>query len=170
MYLIFLILKANDFTLHRQLVSALVMENHDWRWTQWVTLSLTLVTWLTILPMSEVHLPTILRKRRRNSNVPSQTTEAPLILRRKLKNLLSSVPLLRPLHMLVVEPVVCLFALCEYPLQKKCDSPLIKRRVDVSFNFAAVYCFSSSIPFAFQTVYHFGSTAQGLVLLSLTIG
>lgn len=41
---------------------------------------------------------------------------------------------------------------------------------DVAFNFAAVYCFSASIPYAFNVEYGFGIEAQGLVFISLVVG
>jgi hypothetical protein len=40
----------------------------------------------------------------------------------------------------------------------------------ISLTFAAVYCFSTSIPLAFEEVYNFSPEAQGLVFLSLIVG
>ncbi|GAB1312746.1 MFS general substrate transporter [Madurella fahalii] len=130
-----------------QLVNEFVVQTLDWRWTQWVTLLLGVVTWLTVLPMSEAHSPVILKAAHRSQEHQGKISPHEVVMR-----VLSSIPLLRPLQMLVTEPVVGLFALY------------------IAFNFAVVYCFSSSVPFAFQTVYQFSPTAQGLVFLSLTIG
>ncbi|KAI8953187.1 putative MFS transporter [Xylaria longipes] len=130
-----------------QLASAFLVERFGWRWTQWVTLMLGLLTWLTILPMSEVHLPAILRNRNN-----SRRTKVNFFTHRTVMQILSAIPFVRPLQMLVTEPIVGLFALY------------------VAFNFAAVYCFSSIIPFAFKEVYHFTLTEQGLVFLSLIVG
>ncbi|KAK3294136.1 putative MFS transporter [Chaetomium fimeti] len=131
-----------------QLVNAFVVETLDWRWTQWVTLLLGALTWLTVLPMSETYLPVITKR----ATDRLQDRQSKVSAREVTMRVLSSIPFLRPLQMLVTEPVVGLFA------------------VYVSFNFAIVYCFSSSVPFAFQTVYDFSPTAQGLVFLGLTVG
>jgi hypothetical protein len=40
----------------------------------------------------------------------------------------------------------------------------------ISLTFAAVYCFSTSIPLAFEKVYNFSPEAQGLVFISLIVG
>lgn len=66
--------------------------------------------------------------------------------------LLKSIPLFRPLKMLVVEPVVTMLSLY------------------IAFTFAVVYCFSTSIPYSFSTVYHFAPEDQGLVFSSLVLG
>ncbi|KAI0858238.1 putative MFS transporter [Xylaria cubensis] len=130
-----------------QLASAFIVEHFDWRWTQWVTLMLGLLTCLTILPMSEVYLPVILRNRSKSRRTNTSTS-----IRSTVMQILSSIPLVRPLQMLVTEPIAGLLALY------------------VAFNFAAVYCFSSIIPFAFKEIYNFSLTEQAMVFLSLIAG
>ncbi|KAF2634034.1 MFS general substrate transporter [Massarina eburnea CBS 473.64] len=130
-----------------QLVSSyLVPLTKSWPWTQWPTLFLAVVTYATILPMPETYKPAI--------------KSAPDILDEKgskrlgehIRTFLAAVPFVRPLHMLVHEPVVCLFSLY------------------IAFNFTAIYCFSASIPFVFKTQYGFSPQSQGLVFTGLMIG
>ena len=88
--------------------------------------------------------------------------------KQRMKAGMARIPFIRPLRMLVREPVVALFALCT------CISFLgylqLVTRSDIAFNFAVVYCFSASVPFTFRTQYGFDLQSQGLVFISLIVG
>lgn len=63
-----------------------------------------------------------------------------------------SIALVRPVAMLFTEPIVtftCLYVACE---------------------FATLYCFFTSIPHVFRTVYGFGTEDVGLVYMSIVVG
>jgi hypothetical protein len=60
--------------------------------------------------MKETHQPSIERRLRK---IVHSDTVLDVPLKQKIKTVLSNIPLVRPLHMLVKEPVVCLFALCK---------------------------------------------------------
>lgn len=63
-----------------------------------------------------------------------------------------TIGLIRPLHMLVAEPIVglsCLYVACE---------------------FATLFSFFAAVPFVFEIVYHFGREQVGLVFLSIVVG
>lgn len=63
-----------------------------------------------------------------------------------------TVALIRPLHMMVTEPIVglnCLYVACE---------------------FATLFTFFTAIPFIFTSVYGFSTEQQGLVFISIVVG
>lgn len=67
--------------------------------------------------MRESHKPSIERRRQKRIDKKNPAVEvADVPLKEKAKTALSDIPLVRPLHMLIKEPVVCLFALCKFPI------------------------------------------------------
>jgi len=131
-----------------------------WSWTQWPTLLLAAFTYVTILPMPETYHAAV-------NPVQTVDEDEPKQFGQQIKSFLAAVPFVRPLHMLIHEPVVCLFSLCKNS-PHKLES--INRDSDIAFNFAVVYCFSASIPFVFKKHYGFRLQSQGLVFISLIIG
>jgi hypothetical protein len=66
--------------------------------------------------------------------------------------LFATIALLRPLHMLVTEPIVsfiCLYVACE---------------------FATLFSFFAAIPLIFQRVYHMSLEVSGLIFLAIVVG
>lgn len=144
---------GHELTSLSQLVNYFVVANRSWRWSQWTTLSLTILIYLSIAAIRETHPQTI--RHRREVVTAEQVADAvhrPGERRAYMMALLKSIPLVRPLKMLVVEPVVTMLSLY------------------IAFTFAVVYCFSTSIPYSFSTVYHFAPKDQGLVFSSLVLG
>lgn len=135
------------------MVNYFVVANRSWPWSQWTILFLTIVTYLSISAVQETHAQTILRRREKfaeRNEVDAAFHPATRVA--YIQSWLKSIPLIRPVHMLLVEPVVTMLSLY------------------IAFTFAVVYCFSTSIPFSFATVYGFTPKAQGLVFVSLVVG
>ena len=132
------------------MINYFVIANRSWPWSQWSTLFLTVLTYLSISAVRETHALTILRRRAGRKGADSM--HEPTRHLSHIQSWLKSIPLIRPLHMLLVEPVVTMLSLY------------------IAFTFAVVYCFSTSIPYTFSTVYHFTPEAQGLVFVSLVVG
>jgi cytochrome bd-type quinol oxidase subunit 2 len=63
-----------------------------------------------------------------------------------------TVTLLRPIHMLVTEPIVAFLS------------------VYVGFNFSVLFAFFAAFPYVFRSVYHFSTEISGLVFLSIGVG
>ncbi|KAI9877108.1 MAG: hypothetical protein M1830_004759 [Pleopsidium flavum] len=136
-----------------QTINSFVAANCDWPWTQWTILFLMGVTYFSILRIRETHKYTIIRRRNVQAGLePVDLERLGMTHLARAKSMVTSISIVRPVHMLLVEPVIGLLALY------------------IAFNFAVVYCFSASLPFVFHEVYNFGPEAQGLVFISLVIG
>ena len=132
------------------MVNYFIIANRSWPWSQWSTLFLAILTYLSVSAVQETHAQTILRRNagRKGANEVNQ----PIRILTYIQYWLKSIPLIRPLHMLIVEPVVTMLSLY------------------IAFTYAVVYSFCTSIPYTFSTVYEFTPEAQGLVLVSLVVG
>lgn len=133
----------------RVLVGGFVVKTQEWRWTQWTTLFFSVAIYISCLFMRETYKKTILTRRARRLGL-SPPSHQPTSTQTALHFI--TVTLIRPMHMLLTEPVVGFLSLY------------------VSFAFATVYAFYAAIPWAFERVYAFSITSQGLVFLSLMIG
>lgn len=134
---------------NRVLVGGFVVKTKDWRWTQWTTLFFSVAIYISCLFMRETYKRTILTRRARRLGL-SHSSRQPISTQTVLHFI--TVTLIRPMHMLLTEPVVGLLSLY------------------VAFAFATVYAFYAAIPWTFERAYAFSITSQGLVFLSLTIG
>lgn len=99
--------------------------------------------------MKETYKKTLLQRRAKRHGIALPKTGPQGV--EALKFLLT-VTLLRPLRMLVVEPIVAFFSLY------------------VAFNFGVVFGFFEAFPIVFEGVYHFDSGQAGLPFLSLGLG
>jgi hypothetical protein len=95
----------------RQLVSSYIIPQKTWSWTQWPTLFLAAFIYLTILPMPETY------RTANNSTIQTINEVNQKRFGDYIKSLLAAIPFVRPLHMLIHEPVVCLFSLCKPTLK-----------------------------------------------------
>lgn len=102
--------------------------------------------------MRETHEPTILKRRSRASALEGDANQDLEDHGIRVQQWLKSIPLARPAHMFLVEPVVTMLS------------------IYIALTFAIIYCFSTSLPFAFDQVYGFSPEEQGLVFLSLVVG
>jgi MFS family permease len=126
------------------LVGAAIVHNLNWRWTFWITVILLGFSIIMVFPNPETFKVEILRRRARKTQryVPQ---------RGNLKDLIF-VAVGRPLHMLVIEPLI-------WP------TSLIS-----AINQAIVFCFFVAYPLIFQREYNFTLYQTGFTFVPLFIG
>jgi hypothetical protein len=100
--------------------------------------------------MRETYKPIILARRRKVLGITPPPSPFPTA-GAKIKFLLT-VTLIRPVHMLVAEPIVGFLSLY------------------IGFNFAVLYSFFAAFPYIFSSVYSFSTEHSGLVFLSIGVG
>ncbi|KAI0189894.1 MFS multidrug transporter-like protein [Astrocystis sublimbata] len=120
----------------------------DWRWLMWVLLLIAGPIGLLVLPSRETSKKIILARRAKKRGLPGPPKPPPAT---ALKMLLM-ITLVRPLRMLVAEPIVVSWSLYH------------------AFVFGVLFAFFESYPYVFGSVYHFGPGAIGLAFLGITIG
>jgi MFS family permease len=131
------------------LIGGYTMQIHqDWRWIQWVMLMIAGPVGVAALPARETSKKIILSKRAKARGEPGPP-QPPLM--PMLKQLLV-VTLVRPLHMLVAEPIVTAWALYH------------------SFAFGVLFAFFDSYPYVFIRTYGFTFGQVGLAFLGIAIG
>lgn len=133
------------------MIGGFVAQYKTWRWTQWSVLFLTLPIYIFILPTSETYKKIILTRRAKRLNLPSPPSLGPSAGWPKVKFLLT-ITLLRPLHMLLTEPIVGVYSLY------------------TAFNFSILFAFFAAYPFVFQGVYGFSIYQYGLTFIGIGIG
>ncbi|KAH8806094.1 MFS transporter [Xylogone sp. PMI_703] len=132
-----------------------VMEK-GWRWTQWCVLFVGAFSYLLCLPQKETYKKIILQQRAKRLGLPPPQDNLPTGVA-KLKVLLV-ITVLRPMHMIVTEPIVSLLSLF------------------TAFNFAVLFGFFGAFPLVFESpypeiqVYHFNTGESGLVFLAFAVG
>jgi MFS family permease len=131
------------------LIGGYTMQLHnDWRWIMWVMLMIAAPVGVAVLPARETSKKIILAKRAkaRGEPGPPKPPAAAMI------KLLLVVTLVRPLKMLVVEPIVASWALYH------------------AFVFGVLFAFFDSYPYVFIKVYGFTFGQVGLAFLGILIG
>jgi DHA1 family multidrug resistance protein-like MFS transporter len=136
-------------TLHSQ-VGGFVVQNRDWRWTQWVVLICAGGCYLPILFTRETYKKTILQRRAKKAGILEPTKEDKTWLQDI--SYFATTLLIRPVHMLFTEPIVCF--VCLYN----------------GFIFGLMYTFIIALPWVYQHYYDFNTTAVNLSFLGLIIG
>ena len=121
----------------------------SWRWTQWIILMLTAFMYILVLFMKETYKKVILRRRARHDSTATVSKAARFAA--TLEESLN-VTCIRPLHLLVVEPVVLAFSIYQF------------------FILAFYYTLNATIPYVFLVVYQFDLGLQGLAYLGFAIG
>lgn len=133
----------------RPVIGSFVLRK-SWRWAEWTLILFAIFSWLTLIFMSETYKPVLLSRRRAKRGIPDPPSpfSTPAV---KLKFLLT-VTLLRPVHMLITEPIIASFS------------------VYIAFNFGVMYSFFAVFGAVFGEVYGFTVEQSGLVFLSICIG
>lgn len=131
------------------LIGAFVVNRKGWRWTQWTMLFFYIEAIIVSVAWGrETYAPVLQRRRAERLKIP---LPPPPPVGAQVK-LFVTVALLRPVHMLLTEPIVafiCLYVACE---------------------FATLFCFFASVPFVFGRIYHFAPEEIGLVYVSIIVG
>lgn len=121
-----------------------------WRWTQWTILFFLIAFYIPVLFTRESYKKIILQRRAKRLNIPGPPHDdlPPMDF---IKHF-ARTQLIRPLHMLLTEPIVTL--VCIYN----------------GFLFGLLYLFVVASPWVYGHYYGFGATAQNLSFLGLIIG
>ncbi|KAH6988467.1 major facilitator superfamily domain-containing protein [Ilyonectria destructans] len=129
-------------------IGSILVNRHGWRSTQWALALLSVFCIVTVALTEETFRPAIMRRivKQRGGRI-----EHSPLWKTRVKELVF-VSVVRPLRMLVVEPIV-LF-LCLY----------------VSAEFGTLFSFFAAVPYTFGMVYHFDIEQSGLVFASIIIG
>ena len=131
-------------------LGAFVTVRKSWRWTQWTTIFFAIAAQIGILFAQETYKKTLILRRNKRLGLPLPPSPFPNG-KAKLKFLLT-VTLIRPLHMLLTEPIVAFLSLY------------------VAFNFSVLFCFFAAFPYTFRSVYGFNTEQAGLVFLAVGVG
>lgn len=137
-------------TSARPLLGGFVVQTKSWRWTQWVILFFLITFYIPILFTKESYKRTILERRAKQLNIQGPPRQSRSFLG-TVRYFLTTI-FLRPIHMLVTEPIVTV--VCLYN----------------GFLFGLMYTFVVASPWVFQHYYGFGPTGQSLSFLGLMLG
>ena len=125
-----------------------LVDRMGWRWTQFTLVFFSAFSLICVLIGSESYHPIIQRRRMKQLGI-TPPESAPLA--DTLRQFLTT-GLLRPLHMMVTEPIVGL--LCLY----------------VAFIFGVLFSFFGAFFYIFGHVYGFTLVQSGLVFLAVALG
>ena len=132
------------------LVGGYAAQAKGWRWTQWPILFISAAALAYSLFMKETYKKIILQKRARKLGLSPPPKTGPTGF--AAMKFLLTVTLIRPVHMLLTEPIVASFSLY------------------IAFNFSVLFGFFDAFPIVFQGVYGFDRGRAGLVWLSVLVG
>ncbi|KPM42780.1 hypothetical protein AK830_g3809 [Neonectria ditissima] len=129
-------------------IGSFVVHRKGWRWTQWTLVFFAVFAMLTTALTQETFHPAIQRRlaKKRGAKVaPSPPWPSRL-------RAFAVVALVRPVRMLLLEPIVGFF--CLY----------------VSAEFGTLFSFFAAVPYTFGRVYGFSVEESGLVFLAIVVG
>lgn len=126
------------------MASQSIVTYHTWHWTIWISVIMTGILTITSFIVPETYGPAILREQARKSNkpLPPRGSVASIII----------ISLFRPMHMLIVEPIV-------FP------SALV-----LSVSQSIIFTYYVAYSLLFKDVYHFTSYQVGLAFAPLLVG
>lgn len=131
-------------------IGGFVAQYKGWRWTQWVTIFIGVFAYLFILPTSETYKKIILARRAKKMGIQGPPKPSPTSW--KYWKTMLTVTLIRPVHMLVAEPIVFFLSLYN------------------SFTFSVLFGYFAAYPYTFETVYDFNQWQTGLAFLGVLVG
>lgn len=132
------------------IMSGFAVESQGWRWSQWIQLFAAGLIFPFIALMPETHKGLILRTRAKKRNVKlKQFTKED---QKEFLKITMTITVLRPLKMLVVEPIVLVFS------------------IYIAFIFAVLFAFFEAYPVIYKGVYHMSLGVSGLPFLGIGIG
>ena len=132
------------------LVGGFVVDAKDWRWTQWTIIFFIIAFYVPVIFTKESYKKIILQRRAKKLGIPGPPHHDLSVL--DFIRHFARTQLLRPLHMLLTEPIVTL--VCTYN----------------GFLFGLLYLFIVASPWVYQHYYNFDITGQSLSFLGLGIG
>jgi MFS family permease len=132
------------------LIGGFVVLEKGWRWTQWTIIFFIVAAYVPVIFTRETYKKTILQRRARKWNVEGP----PVPQRTRIESIkyFTTILLVRPVHMLLTEPVVTF--VCLY----------------CGFLFGLMYVFIVASPWVYSEYYGFNIVGQSLSFLGLTCG
>lgn len=132
------------------IIAGFAVESQGWRWSQWIQLFAAGLIFPFILIMPETHKGVILRKRaeKRKLKLKEFSKED----QKEFLKVTMTITVLRPLKMLVVEPIVLVFS------------------IYIAFIFAVLFAFFEAYPVIYRSVYKMDLGISGLPFLGIGIG
>ncbi|KAG9230343.1 major facilitator superfamily domain-containing protein [Amylocarpus encephaloides] len=123
-------------------VGGYVTQHNGWEWSQYSLAIIIIATYLPVFFLGETYLKVQEAAAAAAPKPPASTLLLGVVF----------ITLLRPVKMLLTEPIVGFLSLY------------------VAFNFAVIFTFFNSVPYVFGSVYHFDRGNTGLVFLSVGLG
>ncbi|KAK6540031.1 hypothetical protein TWF694_008863 [Orbilia ellipsospora] len=130
-------------------LGGIIISRHDWRWTLWTTMILSLCLLPFVYFMPETHRTRILDKDVLRRQIYGERVERPT---KSNLNGMIIMAVKRPIQLLFREPIVILFSIYS------------------GFVYMLLYGFTSSLPYIYQSVYNFTTIQSGLPFLAICIG
>lgn len=132
------------------IMSGFACEYQNWRWSQWILLFASGLIFPFIVLMPESHKGVILRRRaiKRNIKLVKFTKKD----QKAFLKVTFTITVLRPLKMLLVEPIVLVFSLY------------------IAFIFSVLFAFFEAYPVIYHGVYKMDYAISGLPFLGIGIG
>lgn len=125
-----------------------VESRHSYAWTMWVVMIIAGPAWIASFFARETSHKILLKKRALERSMAPPPKPPPA----QALKLLLTVTLLRPVHMLVTEPIIGWMSLY------------------VAFTFGILFAFFDAFPYVFSRVYHFSLGSIGLTYLGIVVG
>lgn len=125
-----------------------VQERKDWAWTMWVLIIISGPAWIASFFLRETSQKIILKKRALERGM----APPPKLPAKEALKLLLTVTLLRPVHMLLFEPIIGWMSLY------------------VAFAFGILFAFFDAFPYVFAKTYGFTLGEIGLTYLGIVVG
>ncbi|KPI40143.1 Polyamine transporter 4 [Cyphellophora attinorum] len=132
------------------LIGGFAVAERGWRWTAWIILIISAVFHPPALYLRESYKTIILQRLAKRLGVEGPSGPQRTVAETFKEFMRTTI--LRPLHMLLTEPLVGF--ICLY----------------TGFQFALLYTFVVASPWVFQHYYGFSTSAQGLTFLGLIVG
>lgn len=131
-------------------IGGFVTEKRDWPWTQWVMLfGVAIVLAITVF-MKETYKPSILKARAKRLGIPGPVE--PQRTRAEFFAYFAGKTLVRPIKMLLTEPIVTLFD------------------IYTAFTFGLLNAFFAAFSYVFEHTYRFNLGSTGLTYLGQAVG
>ncbi|KAK8158073.1 MFS multidrug transporter-like protein [Phyllosticta citrichinensis] len=131
------------------IVGGFVAEHKGWRWTQWTILFEALPIYLMTLCIPETYEKTLMKRRAKQRGLPPPWREYEGAVDLKF---FISITLIRPVHMLLVEPIVTFIGFY------------------CAFCFAVLFAFFEAYPLVFDGIYGMSLSHGGLPFLGIAVG
>ncbi|KAL9052299.1 MAG: hypothetical protein Q9162_005501 [Coniocarpon cinnabarinum] len=125
-----------------------VLRQGDWAWSMWVIIMIAGPAWLCSFFLRETYAKQILKKRA----IVRGLEQPPKLPPRAAMKQLLLVTLLRPVHMMLFEPIVSWLSMY------------------VAFTFGILFGFFDAFPYVFSTYYDFDLGQVGLAYIGIIVG